>query len=256
MPAARPNPPDPCAAAYRRWMAYAPLPPRHQTGRITPSGHGSYTAPRVLLSLSKRHRGTPFYTRVVARNLCFSGIILPISPQLPTIHFAKIDAWRGTGATPSRARSATCRSKLHDSGLRVLEASCERGKAADNFLCQVTHNDAQKCGRPRESAAVAGTSDVLTVIPKRNRCGSCHQPLNLFDNSRFYVVFPTPSPTTIRRRIGRAATFSHNCNDTMRGHIRPGASPQRQRIVARVPMAAMRRSTRAPVLRKDEPTAK
>lgn len=29
-------------------------------------------------------------------------------------------------------------SKLHDRGLRVLEASCERGKASDNFLCQVT----------------------------------------------------------------------------------------------------------------------
>jgi hypothetical protein len=28
--------------------------------------------------------------------------------------------------------------KLHDPGLRVLEASCERGKASDNFLCQVT----------------------------------------------------------------------------------------------------------------------
>jgi hypothetical protein len=29
-------------------------------------------------------------------------------------------------------------SKLHDRGLRVLEATCERGKASDNFLCQVT----------------------------------------------------------------------------------------------------------------------
>ncbi len=29
-------------------------------------------------------------------------------------------------------------SKLHDKGLRVLEASCEHGKASDNFLCQVT----------------------------------------------------------------------------------------------------------------------
>jgi hypothetical protein len=29
-------------------------------------------------------------------------------------------------------------SKLHDRGLRVLEASCEHGKASDNFLCQVT----------------------------------------------------------------------------------------------------------------------
>jgi hypothetical protein len=29
-------------------------------------------------------------------------------------------------------------SKLHDRGLRVLEASCERGKASGNFLCQVT----------------------------------------------------------------------------------------------------------------------
>jgi hypothetical protein len=29
-------------------------------------------------------------------------------------------------------------SKLHDRGLRVLEASCERGKASNNFLCQVT----------------------------------------------------------------------------------------------------------------------
>ena len=29
-------------------------------------------------------------------------------------------------------------SKLHDRGLRVLEASCERGTASGNFLCQVT----------------------------------------------------------------------------------------------------------------------
>jgi hypothetical protein len=29
-------------------------------------------------------------------------------------------------------------SKLHDRGLRVLEASCEQGKASDSFLCQVT----------------------------------------------------------------------------------------------------------------------
>jgi hypothetical protein len=29
-------------------------------------------------------------------------------------------------------------SKLHDRGLRVLEASCEHGTASGNFLCQVT----------------------------------------------------------------------------------------------------------------------
>jgi hypothetical protein len=29
-------------------------------------------------------------------------------------------------------------SKLHDRGLRVLEATCTHGKASDNFLCQVT----------------------------------------------------------------------------------------------------------------------
>jgi hypothetical protein len=33
---------------------------------------------------------------------------------------------------------ASSGSKLHDRGLRVLEASCEHGKASDNFLCQVT----------------------------------------------------------------------------------------------------------------------
>jgi hypothetical protein len=35
-------------------------------------------------------------------------------------------------------QEATNGSKLHDRGLRVLEASCEHGKASDNFLCQVT----------------------------------------------------------------------------------------------------------------------
>jgi hypothetical protein len=33
---------------------------------------------------------------------------------------------------------ASSGSRLHDRGLRVLEASCEHGKASDNFLCQVT----------------------------------------------------------------------------------------------------------------------
>jgi hypothetical protein len=46
-----------------------------------------------------------------------------------------------------------------------------------------------------------------------------------------------------------------NCNDTIRGYMQPGASRQRQRIVADVPMAAARRSTGGPVPRKDEPTA-
>ena len=35
-------------------------------------------------------------------------------------------------------QEASSGSKLHDRGLRVLEASCEHGKASDNFLCQVT----------------------------------------------------------------------------------------------------------------------
>jgi hypothetical protein len=35
-------------------------------------------------------------------------------------------------------REASNGSKLHDRGLRVLEASCEHGTASDNFLCQVT----------------------------------------------------------------------------------------------------------------------
>jgi hypothetical protein len=39
-----------------------------------------------------------------------------------------------------------------------------------------------------------------------------------------------------------SATFSPNCNDAVRGYMQPGASRQRQRIVARLPMAAMRRS--------------
>jgi hypothetical protein len=41
----------------------------------------------------------------------------------------------------------------------------------------------------------------------------------------------------------------------MRGYMQPGASHQRQRIVADVPMAAARRCTGGPVPRKDEPTA-
>ncbi len=35
-------------------------------------------------------------------------------------------------------QEATGGSKLHDSGLKVLEASCQTAAAPDNFLCQVT----------------------------------------------------------------------------------------------------------------------
>jgi hypothetical protein len=35
-------------------------------------------------------------------------------------------------------QEASSGSKLHDRGLRVLEASCEHGKASGSFLCQVT----------------------------------------------------------------------------------------------------------------------